>query len=67
MKFGERQTHAVETDEWPGRQRKKKKSNKRRERKEGDGGGLKGKKKPPIEREGGEVRRGLKGREKEEC
>lgn len=35
-----------------------KKRHKRRGRKEGDGRGLKGKKKPPIESEGGEVREG---------
>lgn len=52
MKFGERQTHAVETDEWPGRGRKKKKSSREEGgRGEGDGGGLKGKEQPPMERE----------------
>lgn len=56
MKCGERQTHAVETDEWPGRGRKG-----RGARGEGDGGGLKGKKQPPIEREGGQPR-GVEGR-----
>lgn len=56
MKFGERQTHAGETDEWPGRgtEEEKKKSRERRGRQEGDGGRLKGKKQPPMEREGGE-------------
>lgn len=47
MKFGERQTHAVETDEWPG----KKSSREKGGRGEGDGGGLKGKEQPPMERE----------------
>ena len=56
MKFGERQTHAVETDEWLGRGRTKKKKQ-RGEGGEGDGGGLKGKKQPPMEREGGELGR----------
>ena len=57
MKFGERQTHAVGTDEWPGRGRKRK-SSERRGRVVGDGGGPKGKKQPPMEREGGELRKG---------
>lgn len=34
---------------------REKKSSERRGREEGDGGGLKGKKQPPIEREGGEL------------
>lgn len=33
----------------------RKKSNERRGRQEGDGGRLKGKKQPPMEREGGEL------------
>lgn len=66
MKFGERQTHAVETDEWPGRGREKKAA-RGGEREEGDGGGdWKGRSNPPLrEREGNSE--GLKGREKEEC
>lgn len=68
MKFGERQTHAVETDEWPGRGRKKKKKQQR-------GGGKRRGRWRGTEREGatphGErvrgTRKGLKGREKEEC
>lgn len=68
MKFGERQTHAVETDEWLGRGRTKKKKNTAR----GGGeeremvGDWKGRSNPPwSEREGNSE--GLKGREKEEC
>ena len=59
MKFGERQTHAVETDEWLGRGRTKKKKKKQQGGGGGggEGGGLKGKKQPPMEREGGELGR----------
>lgn len=39
----------------------------RRGRDEGDGCGLKGKKEPPVEREGGGLQKRLKGREREEC
>ena len=57
MKFGERQTHAVETDEWPWRGWREKKAERGGEGEERDGGGLKGKKQPPMEREGGELGR----------
>lgn len=43
----------METDERPGGEGERKKKS-RRGSEEGDGRGLKGKKQPPIEREGGE-------------
>lgn len=57
MKFGERQTHAGETDEWLGRGIKRGggESCQRRGRPGGVGRRLKGKKQPPMEREGGEL------------
>lgn len=57
MKFGERQTHAGETDEWSRRGIKAgmggAKATRGGEGQGGVGGGLKGKKQPPMEREGG--------------